>query len=116
MITMVELNPLQQSSFSLTAHQEHRAQAAPAGYGGGYGGGYGNYAAPPPNDPQALEHNSDVSSSQRESLEEARHDYEEAKEDAADSDASSSDREELEEAREEYHEEIEEAEEEAYDD
>lgn len=68
------------------------------------------------NDPRALEHNSDVSSSQRSSLEEARHDYEEAQRKAADSDASSSDLEELREAREEYREEIEEAQEDAYDD
>lgn len=60
-------------------------------------------------DPQALEHNSDVSSSQRSSLEEARHEYEEAQRKAADSNASSSDHEEAEEARQEYQEEIEEA-------
>lgn len=66
-------------------------------------------------DPQALEHNSDVSSSQRSSLEEARHEYETAQREAADSDASSSDREEAEEAREEYEEEIEEAREDAED-
>lgn len=65
--------------------------------------------APAADDPQALEHNSDVSSSQRSSLEEARHDYEKAQREAADSDASSSDQEEAEEARKEYEEEIEEA-------
>ena len=45
-----------------------------------------------------------VSSSDREDVEDAREDYEEALRDAADSDASSSDQEALEEAREEYEE------------
>ncbi|KAK5106089.1 hypothetical protein LTS08_000205 [Lithohypha guttulata] len=99
---------------------EHR-QSAPAGYGAapsGYGTdpSYGYGAPPPMTDAQALEHNSDVSSSRRESLEEARKEYEQAQQDAADSDASSSDHEEAREAREEYQEEIEEAQEEAYDD
>lgn len=49
-----------------------------------------------------------VSSSDRESVQEAREEYEEALAEAADSDASSSDQEELEEAREEYIEEYEE--------
>lgn len=50
----------------------------------------------------------EIDSSDRESLREARDNYEEAMEAAADSDASSSDLEELEEAREEYEEELEE--------
>lgn len=114
----------QTRSNSIPGHASH---AAPGGYGAppaGYGvppAGYSTdpssgYGAPPPGDPQALEHNSDISGSQRESLEEARHDYEEAQREAADSDASSSEREEAQEAREEYQEEIEEAQEEAEDD
>ena len=51
----------------------------------------------------------EVSSSDRESVQEAREDYEEALAEAQDSDASSSEQEELEEAREEYEEEYEEA-------
>ena len=51
----------------------------------------------------------EIDSSDRESLQEARDDYEEALEDAASSSASSSDHEEVEEAREEYEEEYEEA-------
>lgn len=98
----------------------HATQAAPAGYGAppaGYGYGAPPQGDPQPGDPQAeaLEHNSDVSSSQRSSLEEAREDYEETQAAAADSDASSSDHEEAEEAREEYEEEIEEAQEDAED-
>ena len=103
----------------LTGHHASGGYEAPpgAGYGGGHGQdqGYG-YGAPPASDQQALEHNSDVSSSQRESLEEAREDYEEAQKEAADSDASSSDHEEAREAEEDYREEVEEAQEEAYDD
>lgn len=66
------------------------------------------YGAPPPGPPEAapvpLEDNPNVSSSQRESLEEAREDYEEAQRqvDEEGSSASSSDLEELQEAREEY--------------
>jgi hypothetical protein len=51
----------------------------------------------------------EVDSSDAESLQEAREDYNEALEAAQDSDASSSEQEELEEAREEYEEEYEEA-------
>lgn len=51
----------------------------------------------------------EVDSSDAESLQEAREDYDEALEAAQDSDASSSEEEELEEAREEYEEEYEEA-------
>lgn len=51
----------------------------------------------------------EVDSSDRESVQEAREEYEEALAAAADSDASSSEQEELEEAREEYEEEYEEA-------
>lgn len=51
----------------------------------------------------------EIDSSDRESLREARDEYEEALETANDSDASSSDHERLEEAREEYQEEYEEA-------
>ena len=51
----------------------------------------------------------EVDSSDRESVQEAREENEEALADAQDSDASSSDQEELEEAREEYQEEYEEA-------
>lgn len=50
-----------------------------------------------------------VSGSDQEDVYEARHEYEEAAQAAADSDASSSDHEELEEAREEYEEEVEDA-------
>jgi hypothetical protein len=50
----------------------------------------------------------EIDSSDRESLQEARDDYEEALEEAASSSAGSSEREELEEAREEYEEEYEE--------
>ncbi|KAK0735252.1 hypothetical protein B0T26DRAFT_691278 [Lasiosphaeria miniovina] len=58
------------------------------------------YQSPPPRD-------EDIDSSDRESLQEAREEYQEALDDAASS--SSSDREEVEEAREEYEEEYEEA-------
>lgn len=64
-----------------------------------------------------LEDNPDLSSSQRESLEEAREDYDEAqrKVDEEGSSASSSDLEELQEAREEYLSEVESAHEELED-
>ena len=68
------------------------------------------YGAPPEDDmPPAVLPPTDadgdsVSSSDREDVEDAREDYEEALRDAADSDASSSDQEALEEAREEYEE------------
>jgi multidrug resistance efflux pump len=81
--------------------------AAPYGYG----------APPPPAAPVPLEDNPDLSSSQRESLEEAREDYEEAQRKVAEegSSASSSDIEDLQEAREEYHSEVESAHEELED-
>jgi len=76
------------------------------------GAPYGNGAPPPSAPPVALEGNPEVSSSQRESLEETREDLEEAQEKVAEegSDASSSDLEDLQEAREEYHSEVEDAE------
>lgn len=61
-------------------------------------------------------HNEDLSGSDRESLHEAREEYEEALDEANSSDADSSDQEELEEAQEEYEEELEEAYEEEYED
>lgn len=73
----------------------------------------GYRAAPPPPPPVPQEYYppppADLSESDRESLKEAREDYEEALDDARSSSASSSDQEELEEAQEEYYEELEEA-------
>ncbi|KAL6866743.1 hypothetical protein J3F83DRAFT_715566 [Trichoderma novae-zelandiae] len=65
-------------------------------------------SGPPAVLPARDEDGSSVSSSDRESVQEAREEYEEALADAQDSDASSSDYEELAEAREEYEEEYEE--------
>ncbi|PTB76789.1 hypothetical protein M440DRAFT_1354944 [Trichoderma longibrachiatum ATCC 18648] len=68
-----------------------------------------NYSSGPPAVlPPTDEDGNSVSSSDRESVQEAREEYEEALADAQDSDASSSDYEELAEAREEYEEEYEE--------
>ena len=78
---------------------------AEAGYGG-----TGGYGGPEPGVlPTHDAYGNEIDSSDRESLQEARDDYEEALEEAASSSASSSEREELEEAREEYEEEYEEA-------
>ncbi|ETI29584.1 hypothetical protein G647_02037 [Cladophialophora carrionii CBS 160.54] len=91
---------------------EHRAaSAAPAPAPYGYG------APPPAAAPVPLEDNPELSSSQRESLEEAREDLEEAQRnvDEEGSSASSSDIEDLQEAREEYHSEVESAHEELED-
>ncbi|KAK4135946.1 hypothetical protein BT67DRAFT_265626 [Trichocladium antarcticum] len=69
-----------------------------------------DYGAPPPGVlPTHNYEGEEIDSSDRESLREARDDYEEALEAAASSSASSSEREELEEARQEYEEEYEEA-------
>ena len=70
---------------------------------------YGAPPAAPVYEPAYNAEGEYVDSSDRESVREAREDYEAALEDARDSSASSSDIEELEEAREEYEEEYEEA-------
>jgi hypothetical protein len=68
------------------------------------------YGAPPPGVlPTHNYEGEEIDSSDRESLREARDNYEEALEAAATSSASSSDQEELEDARQEYQEEYEEA-------
>lgn len=81
-----------------------------------YGDEYAQPAAPPPqNDfvpgviPTHNAYGEEIDSSDRESLKDARDDYEKALEKAASSSASSSEREELEEARQEYEEQYEEA-------
>ncbi|KAI1418921.1 hypothetical protein F5Y12DRAFT_780625 [Xylaria sp. FL1777] len=83
--------------------QQAYAPAAPAPY-------EAPYAAPGPAYEPAYNADGEyVDASDRESVAEAREEYEEAQRRAADSDASSSEEEELEEAREEYYEEYEEA-------
>ncbi|KXH48543.1 hypothetical protein CSIM01_12912 [Colletotrichum simmondsii] len=94
---------------------EHKHAAAPAAQPqyGGYQDSYNDpYNQPPAVLPPTDADGSSVSSSDREEVQEAREEYEEALAAAADSDASSSDHERLEEAREEY----EEAYEEVYED
>lgn len=89
-------------------HTSSYATAPSAGYGGpSYGAPPGT--APPGVLPPTDADGNSISSSDREDVQEARADYEEALADANDSDASSSDHERLEEAREEYEEEVEEA-------
>ncbi|WQF78245.1 Putative WW domain-containing protein [Colletotrichum destructivum] len=82
------------------------AAAAPAAQPqyGGYQDPYADSSAPPAVLPPTDADGESVSSSDREDVQDARAEYEEALADAADSDASSSDHERLEEAREEYEE------------
>ncbi|KAJ9149238.1 hypothetical protein NKR23_g4330 [Pleurostoma richardsiae] len=88
---------------------EHHHQAAYAPTAEYAAPQYDEAPMPPPVLPPVDAYGDEVSSSDRESVQEAREDYEEALAEAADSDASSSEQEELEEAREEYQEEYEEA-------
>ncbi|KZL77162.1 WW domain-containing protein [Colletotrichum tofieldiae] len=87
---------------------EHKAAAAaapaPQPQYGGYQDPYADPNAPPAVLPANDADGESVSSSDREDVQDARAEYEEALADAADSDASSSDHERLEEAREEYEE------------
>lgn len=103
------------SHFADDSDDEHKHAAAPAAQPqyGGYQDPYNDpYNQPPAVLPPTDADGSSVSSSDREEVQEAREEYEEALAAAADSDASSSDHERLEEAREEY----EEAYEEVYED
>ena len=87
-------------------HHAHPPAAVPAAYNSGVQYQPDTYQhAPPPALPPTDVDGEVVSSSDRESVQEAREEYEKALAEAADSDASSSDHEELEEAREEYYEE-----------
>ncbi|CAI4211988.1 unnamed protein product [Parascedosporium putredinis] len=92
-------NALSDSDDEQHHHHYYGAPAPQAGYGG-----YQDPSMPPAVLPPTDVDGSSVSSSDREEVEEARAEYEEALRNAADSDASSSDLEELEEAREEYEE------------
>ena len=91
--------------------QRYAAPIPAASYGSDRGGSdYGgdDNQAPPAVLPATDADGDSVSGSDRESVQEARDDYEEALADAQDSDAGSSEQEELEEAQEEYEEEYEE--------